>query len=138
MKINYELNCDSTIESWQCVPFYETKPFIEIEDAYEVIINVDKIIGGQFVQGDRGAYFQAKQTQEKETENKSRRSAYIDAYRKYQAAVNYGEFQRAPAADVFIGRLRNKDWAALDNIPGEIKYFAGECSLAASGLIPQN
>ena len=73
-----------------------------------------------------------------EQQNKSKRSKYMDAYRKYQASVNYGEFQRAPAVDYFIQRLRSKDWTVLENIPTQIKYFAGEIGLSLSGLIPAN
>jgi hypothetical protein len=70
-----------------------------------------------------------------ERQKKSRRGVYIDAYRKYQAAINYGEFQRVPAVDYFMRRLRNKDWSAFGNIPSQLKYFAGECPFAESGLI---
>jgi len=70
-----------------------------------------------------------------EQQNKSRRANYMDAYRKYQAAINYGEFQRVPVVDYFIKRLRNKDWSAFDSIPSQLKYFAGQCSFAQSGLI---
>jgi hypothetical protein len=66
---------------------------------------------------------------------RSRRSAYLDAYRKYQAAVNYGEFERVYAVDEFAGRLRGKDWAALDNVPSQLRYFIGEVGLSESGLI---
>ena len=70
-----------------------------------------------------------------ESQKKSLRNRYMDAYRKYQAAVNYGEFQRVPAVDFFIRSLRNKDWTVLNNIPTALKYFAGECSFAQSGLV---
>lgn len=64
----------------------------------------------------------------------SERSKYIEAYRNYQAAVNYGEFERAYGVDEFIGRLRNRDWSALNSIPPQIRYFTGEIGLAESGL----
>ena len=73
-----------------------------------------------------------------EQRNKVRRAVYMDAYRKYQAAVNYKEFKRIPAADKFIRRLRDKDWTAFENIPAEIKYFAGECNFDKSGLVALN
>jgi len=71
----------------------------------------------------------------KEQQHKNCRAGYLDAYRKYQAAVNYGEFERVPAIDSFIDNLRNKNWSVLNSIPPQIKYFAGEIGLAASGLI---
>ena len=70
-----------------------------------------------------------------EAKNKSRRAQYLDAYRKYQASVNYGEFERVPAVDGFIECLRNKDWSAFNYVPPQIKYFAGEIGLTASGLV---
>lgn len=70
-----------------------------------------------------------------ETRNKHRRKTYMDAYRKYQAAVNYGEFERAATIDGIIERLRNKDWTAFDSIPPQLKYFAGEVGFVESGLI---
>ena len=72
-----------------------------------------------------------------EQQKKSRRTVYLDAYRKYQAAINYGEFERVPAVDTFIAALRNKNWQALDYIPPQIKYFTGEVSFAQSGLVPK-
>jgi len=63
------------------------------------------------------------------------RKAYLDAYRKYQAAANYGEFERVYAVDQFAVRLYNKDWAALDNTPAPIKYFLGEVGFGESGLV---
>ena len=66
--------------------------------------------------------------------NKSRRTVYMDAYRKYQAAVNYGEFQRAPVVDSFIAALCTEDWTVFENAPSELKYFIGEIGLAESGL----
>ena len=74
-----------------------------------------------------------------ETQNKSTRNRYLDAYRKYQAAINYGEFVRAAGIDAFIVALRNKDWTVLDNVPPALKYFAGECNFEESGLtVPQH
>jgi len=70
-----------------------------------------------------------------EAKNKSRRSAYLDAYRKYQAAVLFGEFERACVLEDFIEALRNKDWTAFNNVPSQIKYFTGEISFAQSGLV---
>lgn len=64
----------------------------------------------------------------------SMRNYYMNVYRKYQAAVNYGEFERVPAVDVFVANLRAKDWTALDNIPTQLKYFTGKIGLAESGL----
>lgn len=65
----------------------------------------------------------------------ARRAQYLDGYRKYQAAVNYGEFERVTAVDSFIESLRNKNWSVLNGIPSQIKYFTGEVGFAASGLI---
>lgn len=70
-----------------------------------------------------------------EAQYKARRSHYFDAYRKYQAAVNYGEFERVMVIDEVIESLRNKDWAALTAIPPQLKYFAGEVGFVESGLI---
>jgi len=70
-----------------------------------------------------------------EVQNRNLRYQYLNAYRKYQAAVNYGEFECSYEADQFIKRLYDKDWSALDNAPSQIKYFAGEVSYAESGLI---
>jgi len=70
-----------------------------------------------------------------ETDNKSVRAAYMDAYRKYQAAVNYGEFEPVPAMDGFIAALRDKEWEVLKNVPLVLKYFMGGTGLAESGLI---
>ena len=70
-----------------------------------------------------------------EAQNISRRTAYLDAYRKYQAAVNYGEFERVAAVDAFIAKLRNKDWTAYEDIPPQIQYFSGEIGFADSGLV---
>jgi hypothetical protein len=67
--------------------------------------------------------------------NKVKRTSYLNAYRKYQAAVNYGEFERVYAVDEFAGRLRNKDWAAMSNVPPQLRYFAGEVGISESGLI---
>lgn len=67
--------------------------------------------------------------------NKARRQRYIEAYRNYQAAVNYGEFERVITVDSFIDRLRSKDWTALIAIPPQIKYFTGEVGFTASGLV---
>jgi len=64
-----------------------------------------------------------------------RRTICLDAYRRYQAAVNYGEFERSYEADQFIKRLYDKDWTALDYVPSQLKYFAGEVGYAGSGLI---
>ena len=69
-----------------------------------------------------------------EAQHKALRAHYMDAYRKYQAAVNYGEFAPAPAVDPFIAALRAKDWTALENVPSALKYFIGEVGLAESGL----
>lgn len=81
---------------------------------------------------------QARQAQEAERQNKARRAGYMDAYRKYQAAVNYGEFAPVIDADAFIMALRNKEWAAFNNVPNALKYFAGECGFAESGLVTNN
>ena len=70
-----------------------------------------------------------------EAPNKEQRSRYIDAYRKYQAAVNYGEFAPVPAVDAFVAALKAKNWSALQNVPPQLKYFTGECGFSESGLI---
>ena len=72
--------------------------------------------------------------EEREENNKYQRTRCIEAYRNYQAAVNYGEFTRTAAVDAFIAALRAKDWAALQNVPPQLKYFLGECTLAESEL----
>ena len=69
------------------------------------------------------------------TMHKSNRKIFLDAYRKYQAAVNYGEFERAPIVDEFIRRLYDKDWVAFENVPTQLKYFLGEVCLIESELI---
>jgi len=69
---------------------------------------------------------------------KHERGLYLDAYRKYQAAVNYGEFERVPALDSFITRLLDKDWSAFDNVPKQILYFTGEKKFFESGLDRRN
>ena len=69
-----------------------------------------------------------------EQEKKRQRLVYFDAYRKYQAAVNYGEFARAYEVDLFINRLKNNDFAAFEQVPPQLKYFMSEASFAESGL----
>ena len=73
-----------------------------------------------------------------EADNKILRICYMDAYRKYQAAVNYGEYQKIPTIDSFIAALQAKNWAALNSVPNALKYFTGECGFAESGLIKVN
>ena len=68
-------------------------------------------------------------------ENRAIRNRYLDAYRKYQAAINYGEFVRAAGIDECVTALCNKDWTVIDAVPPALKYFAGECSFAESGLV---
>ena len=72
---------------------------------------------------------------EKEQADRARRANYMDAYRKYQAAVNYGEFERDYEVDVFIDKLYDKDWSAYDAVPPQLQYFSGEKTLAESTLV---
>jgi len=104
----------------------------------DINFGMDKYVNGQVVRASKLEVDTQKEIArqaEAELQNKFRRAVYLDVYRKYQAAVNYGEFQRAPAVDYFIRQLRNRNWAALNAIPPQLKYFAGETGLAASGLI---
>jgi len=105
--------------------------FVDINLPLTEIMYLEKINGTVIVNQQRK---EADILSEKEKQNKRHRTVYLDAYRNYQASVNYGEFQKVPAVDVFIKSLRNKDWTALNNVPMAIKYFTGECSLAQSGL----
>lgn len=70
-----------------------------------------------------------------EAKNLGFRNLYMDAYRKYQAAVNYGEFEQSAPVDIFISRLKEKDWTALNEAPPQIDYFLGKVTFAQSGLI---
>ena len=105
----------------------------------EPIVGLDKIIYGQFTPASAQEIEIFNENRKPKTDieaiYKSRRVRYLEAYRNYQAAVNYGEFERVPAIDIFIAQLRNKNWAVLNNVPPQIKYFTGEISLAQSGLI---
>jgi hypothetical protein len=120
--------------------YYQNKQkIVGYRDELFGVVENDERIGTELrqvpVYEDDGKEFVPYTETELDSIYKQERSKYLDAYRKYQAAVNYGEFQRVPAADYFIRRLRNRDWAAFDNIPAALKYFAGECSFAQSGLI---
>ena len=115
---------------------------IEVEDfnyqTHTYDITSGKIIELSYNEKQQWTTLKAQQEQERiEGDKKKARAVYLDAYRKYQAAVNYGQFERVPAVDAFIAALRNKDWTALNNVPPQIKYFTGEVSLAQSGLIPK-
>ena len=61
-----------------------------------------------------------------ERDDKQKRGFYLDLYRKYQAAVNYGEIMRCSEVDLFIQKLKNKDWSAFNEIPKTLLYFKGE------------
>ena len=120
--------------------------FIRITDGNleNVRVGLDKIIDGQIVKATQEetaaheqkhqAMLDQSQTQHEIEQNKVRRNTYLDAYRRYQAAVNYGEFERVPTVDEFVKRLYNRDWAAMDSAPSQIKYFVGEIEFASSGL----
>ena len=120
---------------------HDTGYALQVSDNFNVdtlVFGCDYIESNQIVKGDKVAYntiVQSKKTAEIEQQNKYRRISYIDAYRKYQAAVNYGEIERAPNIDVFINALKNKDWEAFNNIPPQIEYFMGNIGFAESGLI---
>lgn len=66
---------------------------------------------------------------------KENRAHWMDVYRKYQAAVNYGEIERNKSIETFIQSLRNKDWRVLNDIPDALKYFDGKTGIKESGLI---
>jgi hypothetical protein len=67
------------------------------------------------------------------------RNRYLDAYRKYQASYNYSEFNiisyEKNKIDDFIKVLRDKTWNNSTVVPAQLRYFAGEISFAASGLV---
>ena len=124
--------------------------FIKItgEDLEGVRVGLDRIIDGKIVKATQQEVevhaqkleeiFAKSQAQSEIEQNRGRRITYLNAYRRYQAAVNYGEFERCHAIDEFIARLRHKDWRALDSIPNQIRYFMGETTLVESGLILKN
>ena len=103
------------------VKWVVTVPGVQAKDAQDIYEDIQIYIP-----------FTAEQI---EQQKKAQRVFYLDAYRRYQAAVNYGEFQKAPAVDYFIRSLRNKDWSVLNNVPPQLEYFAGKISLSASGLV---
>lgn len=60
-----------------------------------------------------------------EAQNKRKRGQLLDAYRKYQAAVMYGEIERNFEVDDFVIALKDKNWSVLNNIPKQLRYFMG-------------
>ena len=93
-----------------------------------------KFVGGALVYDSNNHGAMKLQAAQQDAANKVIRGRYMDAYRKYQAAVNYGEFTKKPVVDVFIDALKAKNWAALNNVPPQLRYFTGEAGFAESGL----
>ena len=130
--MKYQVNEDNVITGI----FYNEDVNAEIN--MDINFGMDKYIDGQVVKANHSEVATQKivfENVQNEFNSKAHRTIYMDAYRKYQTAVLFGEFQRVPAVESFIAALKNKDWSVLNNVPNGIKYFTGEVGLAESGLI---
>lgn len=61
-KINYTVNSENIITGWRRFPFYESEPYILIDNPDEIKIGFDKVINGKFVH-DANAYQKELETQ---------------------------------------------------------------------------
>jgi len=61
-----------------------------------------------------------------ERQYERRRGQLLDAYRRYQAAVCYGEFPKDDTVAIFVQYLYNRDWSVIHKVPEKLKYFLSE------------
>ena len=48
-RINYVVGQNNLITSWSAVPFYENRPWVEVEDYESIHLGFDKVVNGEFV-----------------------------------------------------------------------------------------
>ena len=107
------------------------------ESDFELIGMTKKFDDGQVVDmtieeiNERQELFQSFDEQK----NREKRQEQMQFYNMYQAAVSYGQFEKSPEVDDWAKKARDKDWESLNELPPQLGYFAGEISLAQSGLV---
>lgn len=109
-------------------------------DTVYVRSNIERVEEERFSgwEYDEDQYTYAEYMQKQQADNETDetvRAHWLDAYRKYQAAVAFGEIKRDEGIEAFIKRLKDRDFTALSEVPSGLRYFAGEASWAESGLI---
>lgn len=126
MRVNYTLDKENYVIGYLIKPFNENKPYIEVDNIDEIVVNKSKIIDGKLVNS-----FEGNENYNSQLIHSLRikRKPLLEAFDKYKTNVNYGlvyEDEETKGRIIFwYSDLLNLVESAFEknNIPSEIKYY---------------